>query len=501
MTEISKKGNIKKIPLPYIINNLREEKATGILIFKNPPIEKKLFIKDGYIIFASSNMENDRLGDVLLRLGKINKEQFDLSTTLIKETGKRQGQIFLEQKIITAKELLWAVKYQIKEIIISIFLFEKGEYEFIPGELPMDEVITLDISTGNIIIEGIKKINDFGRIREGLPSLDTIPVVSSNPLNIFQDIKLDSEEEKILSLVNSKNRLKDICNILGQNEFNALRSIYLLYATGFITEKKDGGEKAEESVEIKKEKEEAAKSEADSLDIKKIHSAFLDLKDQNNYEILGVRENASEAEIRKAYFKLAKEYHPDRHLQKDKPELKNELEALFARITEAYNILIDEEKKREYDMSLATRLMKHKEKEESREDSIYRAKAQFIIGKKNMDKGNHWGAADAFRWATRLDPHNAQYFSYLGYALSHIPRRLHEAEESCKKAISMEPSNPEHYINLGRIYKKAGLEAKARANFEDALRWEPENEAALTELGKKKSAGFGFLKDIFFTKK
>ena len=148
---------------------------------------------------------------------------------------------------------------------------------------------------------------------------------------------------------------------------------------------------------------------------------------------MGVREDAAEAEIRKAYFRLAKEYHPDRHLQKEMSELKNELESLFGRITEAYNILIDEEKKREYDMSLATRLMKHKEKEESREDSIYKARAQFIIGKKNMDKGNHWGAADAFRWATRLDPHNAQYFSYLGYALSHIPRRLHEAEESCKR--------------------------------------------------------------------
>ena len=118
-----------------------------------------------------------------------------------------------------------------------------------------------------------------------------------------------------------------------------------------------------------------------------------------------------------------------------------------------------------------------------------------------MDKGNHWGAADAFRWATRLDPHNAQYFSYLGYALSHIPRRLHEAEESCKKAISIEPSNPEHYINIGRIYKKAGLENKAKDSFEEALRWEPENEAALTELGRKRGLGLGFLKDIFSTKR
>ena len=37
---------------------------------------------------------------------------------------------------------------------------------------------------------------------------------------------------------------------------------------------------------------------------------------------LGVREDAAEAEIREGLFRLAKEYHPDRHLQKEMSELK-----------------------------------------------------------------------------------------------------------------------------------------------------------------------------------
>ena len=73
-------------------------------------------------------------------------------------------------------------------------------------------------------------------------------------------------------------------------------------------------------------------------------------------------------------------------------------------------------------MSLAARFIKHREKKESKEDDINKAKAQFIIGKKNMDKGNFWGAADALRWAVRLDPSNARYLSYFGNALSHICR-------------------------------------------------------------------------------
>src|SRR4030066_2355116 len=168
------KENIKKFSLPYIINSIKEKNTTGILRLTNQNIKKSLFIKGGYIIFAASNRDEERLGDILLKLGRINKEQYDISVRLLKETGKRQGQILLEQKFISAKELLTFIRHQIKEIIMELFSWEKGEYEFIRGELPMEGVKTLDMSTGNIIIEGIKKINNLTIIRSGLPSVNSI---------------------------------------------------------------------------------------------------------------------------------------------------------------------------------------------------------------------------------------------------------------------------------------------------------------------------------------
>ena len=63
------------------------------------------------------------------------------------------------------------------------------------------------------------------------------------------------------------------------------------------------------------------------------------------YEVLDVDKKASKGEIKKAYRKLAKKYHPD--MNKDNPK---EAEEKFKEISEAYGVLSDETKRRQYDM-------------------------------------------------------------------------------------------------------------------------------------------------------
>lgn len=63
------------------------------------------------------------------------------------------------------------------------------------------------------------------------------------------------------------------------------------------------------------------------------------------YEILGINKSASEDDIKKAYRKLAKEYHPDSYEGADKKKAEDK----FKEISEAYSVLSDESKRANYD--------------------------------------------------------------------------------------------------------------------------------------------------------
>ncbi|XP_029918627.1 dnaJ homolog subfamily A member 3, mitochondrial-like isoform X1 [Myripristis murdjan] len=74
-----------------------------------------------------------------------------------------------------------------------------------------------------------------------------------------------------------------------------------------------------------------------------LHTSSLSANKQDFYEVLGVSRNASQKDIKKAYYQMAKKYHPDTN--PDDPEAKEK----FAKLAEAYEVLSDEVKRKQYD--------------------------------------------------------------------------------------------------------------------------------------------------------
>lgn len=71
------------------------------------------------------------------------------------------------------------------------------------------------------------------------------------------------------------------------------------------------------------------------------------MKIKNYYRILGIESSATSAEIKSAYKRLARKYHPDLHPENPK------IEKIFSEIKEAYDVLGDLDKRLKYNLLLS----------------------------------------------------------------------------------------------------------------------------------------------------
>lgn len=484
-------GEIRQMTIPWFFQELRTQSKTGTAFFEyiqdqtGKKVVKKVYFRNGDIVFAASTLEEDRLGDVLLRDGKLTQPQFDASTEIIKATGKKQGAVLVELGFIKPQDLVNGVKDQVKRIILTLFTLRMGNYRFDEAPLPMADIIPLQMSTGNLILEGVNGL-DWQVVRKSLPAPTTIVRPATDPSTLFQDASLTEEQKTVFSFIDGKRSIEEICSLSGAGDFNALKAMHLLLALRMA---EIGESKSEREMEFAREavrmaarvevlrEENKAEAPARSAEPEIIASremivkAFDALEKQDHYQVLGVTVASTSADLKKAYFRLAKSYHPDRHFDPAMADLKQKLEALFDRIHKAYTILSDQVKRAEYDLA-AKKSPKAPEGgefvekkaegyQEDYKEKVQRAAEQFNSGMKEFKTGNYWGAVEAFTWATRLDPIKAPYFFYHGICLANIPRRKHEAEESLQKALELDPTKVEYHIELSNLYIRNGLKAKA----------------------------------------
>lgn len=483
MMELPYKGNLKAVSLPRILVYLNRNRKTGTLIVKSPAFIKKIFLSKGDAIFASSSYEDDRLGEMLIKAGKITMEQYEKSVELLKQAGKRQGAILVELGYLTPKDLFWGVKYQVREIIYSLFQLENGEYEFIEDELPTREVITLKMSMGNLIYEGVKRIDNLTRIKNELPEGNTVLKLSSDPVALFQDIELTSQDKKMLSLVDGTKTMKELIDSSWIGSFEAMKILYVLWSIGILEQKEKLPEKPEvESLEQEPAIQEILQPFSEDEDVfkKRVDELFLNLESLNEYQLLEIDENADEDILRKNYYRLSKEFHPDRYFSSADPTIKDKLTAIFDAITQAFNTL--EKSLQEKEQGIIPESDKHEESVSLKQG----AEEQFKRGVEEFKRGDYWAAVDFLRGATKLEPTNPKYWSHLSLFLTKLPNSVKDASDALSQAIKLEPDNAEHYANLGMIYIKAGMKKRAYTQFEKALQLDPHNQRARKWIEKAK---------------
>ncbi len=457
-------GNLRDYELSELLIGLKRSSKTGILKIFSGNIKKVIYIRDGDPVFATSNIEDERLGEYLLRTGRITIDAYNRSVEILKKTNKRQGAILVELGYIKVEELPGIVRAQIEDMIENTFKLFEGEFEFVEGPLPTHEVITLKLSVGNIIFRGVMKIESLQYIRSRLPDLNSVLIPSQDPYHLFQDISLDVNEKNILQLIDSKRTINDILRESPLKHFDTLKLIYAFLSTRMVEVK------VEEKVSVR-DMDEVLKNNGIGDDfVQELNELYQKCQDMDYYELLGVQKNSTLNDIRRSYYQMVKRFHPDRYFRIEHEDFKNKISKIFSLINEAYSTLSDPVKKSTYDTMLRTR-----------EGSIDPALQKFNEGMELFKDGRYGEACTLFGQAVYLSPQVAKYHLYYGISLSYVNKNK-DAEQEILRAIQLSPDNDEYLVELGNLYLRLGMKLRARRTFERVLSISPHNKRALEGL-------------------
>ncbi len=227
-------GSLAHTPFAEVLRRIALEDLSGDLQVTSPSAIKTVYFDRGFVVFASSDLKSDRLGESMTEAGRISPHEFALASMLMKTTRQKFGKVLVEAGIVSEEELGPHVAAQVNRIVLSLFSEKRGMYSFDerPCSIPMELMVSLSVY--RILIEGIRRMTGKELVLGGLPSLDTdVHIVDRPPFTLDFD-KLRPAEKAVLKSVRDGASIRQITKAVGGNEGVALRACYGLLSAGIL---------------------------------------------------------------------------------------------------------------------------------------------------------------------------------------------------------------------------------------------------------------------------
>jgi hypothetical protein len=228
-------GNLKTVSFPDVLQLLSTGKKTGILSVASGTRRKEIAFREGNIIYATSlNSNEDLLGNLLLKRGKISKKDLDRAITLHKKTGRVLGATLIDMNLFAKEEVAECLRMQIEEIVYNLFSWAEGDFSFAEGEAPKNVRMLVNLSTMNVIMEGTRRIDEWLEIQKVLPPNDVLLRVKLSPKTKADEITLSLDEFKILTFINGERTLPELIEASPVGEFPTCRALYKMIVAGLV---------------------------------------------------------------------------------------------------------------------------------------------------------------------------------------------------------------------------------------------------------------------------
>jgi tetratricopeptide (TPR) repeat protein len=538
-------GDLAEGVVPDLLREIYVGRRSGTLNLVRGQERQSLRFRHGHIVNAHTNVLEERLGEMLVRRGVLSEADLARATEVVVRDARRLGEVLAEMGLIDGSGLEDAVALHVHEMLTRVFAWPDGTYAFEeePAGEPEGE-LTLKLSTGELILESVQAVRDPDVVRYALGDMDRVLVLSADPLLRFQKLTLSPADGFVLSRVDGVTSAREVVQMIPLPAEQTQKSLLGLLSTGVVEyagvrRPRDASAPARPAPEPPPvppvapaapapppappppppappappaaPPPKAARAPAPATPAgtaatddkaaerrREILEAFGGLKTRNHFEVLGLPRSVGEVEVKEAYFRLAKRFHPDVHHGASLGDLRDELEAVFIRLGEAYEVLRNPQKRGDYEARLgrprpkpageaggeaATPGAPEPPVPEAPRDPEAEARAaeeSIRRAAKLVEQEKYWDAIqlllpaiDGVEGKSRL---RGQLTLARCYAKN--PKWAKEAESVLLAATRESPDAVDAWALLGELYAQKGLRTRAVTMYRKALELKPDHEEA-----------------------
>ena len=241
--DLDLQGNIERFTLPEVFQLIASSRKSGTLGIQKDDSIVMVYFKDGNVIYGYGPRQTFHLGQLLKERGVISAQQLEeaIGVQAKTENSRRLGEILVSRRFIDRTDLERVIKKQIEELLYSLLGWQAGSFKFYENQFPTDEEITVNLSVENVILEGLRRIDEMNMVKETLPDLDAVYTISASQSGRERAVTLQAAEWNVMALVDGRRSVNEICKVSPIDRNQTLKKLAQLKLSGIITktEKKE----------------------------------------------------------------------------------------------------------------------------------------------------------------------------------------------------------------------------------------------------------------------
>ena len=231
-------GPLRELGIHDVFQLLDLSRKTGTLTVTSQLRDNEgvVLFENGKVISASIKSNPHRIGDLLVRSGRLtDAELATVRDAQAKGDRRRFGEILVGLGLVTAREMDRQMRLQIEAVVFELMSWSEGHFRFTEG---LNEDALRDASaplgTESLLMEGARRIDEWSRIADRVPNLSVIPDLAPGDAEHPALLDFLPQEWKVLAMIDGQTDLRSIAASLSMSEFDVARIVYGMVSTGVV---------------------------------------------------------------------------------------------------------------------------------------------------------------------------------------------------------------------------------------------------------------------------